>query len=156
MIPKKLHHYSFLGVLILLIIQGCAPVSQQSTTPYREKPSPHTAVGQQSRQADSGNKTKPAVSLPKNPIVADLGNQADRFIREGRLDTAAQTLERGLRIAPKEPTLWSQLASVKLLQKLYQQAQSLAAKSNSLAGGNTSLIRKNKSIIRKARALNSR
>ena len=68
-------------------------------------------------------------------------------MNEGRPDLAAATLERGLRAAPKDATLWSQLAEVKLQQQQYLQARSLAAKSNSLAGSNTTIVQKNHWII---------
>ncbi len=152
MMPKTLSLYFFLGLCLLLIMQACAPVRQQTATPYRERQEPPPReIGKQIEQVDSRGGLERTVFSKQNPIVVDIGHQADRLVSEGKLDIAAQTLERGLRIVPKEPTLWSQLAAVRLLQNLYQQAQSLAAKSNSLAGGNSSLIRKNRLIIRKAK-----
>ena len=71
-------------------------------------------------------------------------------MRNELLQAAAQTLERGLRIAPKNAYLWSQLADVRLRQKLYGQAISLASKSNNLAGGNKVIIRRNARIIEEA------
>jgi len=86
-----------------------------------------------------------------NAIAADFSRQAATQVNQGRLDLAAATLERGLRIAPKDARLWSQLAEVKLQQQHYRQARSLAAKSNSLAGNDTGLVPKNQWIIEEAR-----
>ncbi len=82
-----------------------------------------------------------------SPIAADFSRQANEQVRQGRSDLAVATLERGLRVAPKEAVLWSQLAEIKLQQQQYLQARSLAAKSNSLAGSNTKIIDKNHWII---------
>jgi Flp pilus assembly protein TadD len=83
-------------------------------------------------------------------IAADFGLQAQKQQRQGDLDMAAATLERGLRLAPKDPFLWSQLAEVRLLQKNYQQARTLAAKSSSLAGSDRTIVNKNNWIINQA------
>lgn len=96
--------------------------------------------------------TEPIRQDPKQTIViaADFSRQAAEQTRQGRPDLAAAILERGLRAAPKEAMLWSQLAEVKLQQQHYQQARSLAAKSNSLAGTNTTIVQKNYWIIEQA------
>jgi hypothetical protein len=59
-------------------------------------------------------------------------------------------LERGLRAAPKEAMLWTQMAEIKLQQQQYAQARALAAKSNSLAGTDTIITRKNHWIIQES------
>jgi Tfp pilus assembly protein PilF len=84
-------------------------------------------------------------------IAADFSREAAIQVSQGRLDLAAATLERGLRIAPKNAVLWSQLAEVKLQQHHYQQARSLAAKSNSLAGSYMDIVQKNQWIIEETR-----
>lgn len=71
-------------------------------------------------------------------------------MRQGRLDLAAATLERGLRIAPKDAMLWSQLAEVKLQQQHYRQARTLAEKSTSLADGSPDIVEKNRRIIKES------
>jgi len=73
-------------------------------------------------------------------------------MQQGQLTAAAQTLERGLRIAPKNGSLWSQLALVRLQQHRYGQAQSLAAKSINLARGDGTLIHRNQRIIEEAQS----
>ena len=95
-------------------------------------------------------RSRPAI-LQGNLVVQGISDQANQLIRKGELDAAAQTIERGLRIAPKEALLWSQLATVRLKQRRYGQAQSLAAKSSSLAPGNAALVSENQIIIESAR-----
>ena len=89
---------------------------------------------------------------PRQPesIATKFSHQAEIERRQGDLEMAAATLERGLRLAPKDPFLWSQLAEVRLQQKNYQQARTLAEKSTSLASPDKSIVSKNKWIIEQA------
>jgi tetratricopeptide (TPR) repeat protein len=126
-------------LLPLLIIQACATHQPQQPKPYHPKPP--------TQQSETRQSTIPPVAPTKNPIVQNIQAQATQLRNRGQLGAAAQTLERGLRIAPKDASLWSQLATVRLQQQQYSQAQSMAKKSNNLARTNTSLIQKNNSII---------
>ncbi len=136
--------YLFLSLLMFLLVQGCA--QHHTAPPYHQKPAPQQVIEQPAMQEITERPPAP----PEDSIVKDISNQANQLMRNGKLDAAAQTLERGLRIAPKEALLWSQLATVRLQQRHYGQAQSLAAKSSSLAKGNTKLIHKNQTIIEKS------
>ncbi|MEJ2154345.1 MAG: tetratricopeptide repeat protein [Desulfobacteraceae bacterium] len=51
------------------------------------------------------------------------------------VDEARANLERAVRIEPRNPLLWQELARVQLEQGQYRQAENMAAKSNTLAGG---------------------
>lgn len=90
-------------------------------------------------------------SSPPSTAVIALLDTASQQARAGRHDTAAATLERALRLEPRNPELWTRLAEVRLQQGDYEQAASLAAKSNNLAGNNTALINRNQDIIEQAR-----
>jgi Tfp pilus assembly protein PilF len=70
----------------------------------------------------------------------------------GRLATAAASLERALRIEPKNPRLWQELARLRLQQGDLAQAESLAARSNSFGGSDAALRAENQRIIEQARA----
>jgi len=69
----------------------------------------------------------------------------------GRLVQAAGSLERALRIEPRNPRLWHELARVRLRQGDSGQAANLAARSNSFAGNDGALRAANQSIIEQAR-----
>ncbi len=86
-----------------------------------------------------------------NPAVLELLNKAHDQAAAGRMDAAGANLERALRIEPRNPVLWQELARVRLDQRQYRQAESLAAKSNALAGGNRYLEEENRQIIDEAR-----
>ena len=73
-------------------------------------------------------------------------------VAAGRLPNAAATLERALRIEPRNPRLWHELAKVRLRQSDYSQAESLAARSNTYAGSDSELRAANQKVISDARA----
>jgi Tfp pilus assembly protein PilF len=69
----------------------------------------------------------------------------------GRLSNAAASLERALRIEPRNPRLWHELARVRLKQGQYAQAESMAARSNAWAGSDSTLREENQRLIEQAR-----
>lgn len=101
--------------------------------------------------ADPGSRVL-ARPTPARPIaVAQLLDTAHRQQRAGQHMAAASTLERALRIAPKDALLWHQLAGVRLAQGRWLLAEQMAAKSNNLAGNDRQLIADNWQLIAKAR-----
>ena len=83
-------------------------------------------------------------------VVALLG-QADSYRRAGDTGNEAATVERALRIEPKNARLWSRLAAIRLDQGQPQQAEQLALKSNSLAAGDRRLQSRNWQLVARAR-----
>lgn len=94
-------------------------------------------------------KTVPAP--PANPAVVALLNSADAKEQAGHYEQAAATLERALRLEPRNAMLWHRLARVRLHQGQWQVAVDTAAKSNSLAGGNADLQARNWAAIAEAK-----
>jgi tetratricopeptide (TPR) repeat protein len=91
------------------------------------------------------------VQPPSNPAVLALLDRADQQYAARDLDAAAGSLERALRIEPRNPRLWHRLASVRLDQGQLDQAIQLAAKSTSLAGYDRGLQARNWRLIASAR-----
>lgn len=78
--------------------------------------------------------TAPPPPVPQLPAAAaSLATQAEKQRESGDYVAAAATLERAIRIQPQEAYLWNRLARVRLDQKNYAQAGSLAQKSNALS-----------------------
>ncbi len=121
-------------VFLVALIAGCAvaPAPQQAPAPVVE-PAPRAS-------APSGN-----------VAVAGLVQSARSDTAAGRLANAAATLERALRIEPRNPRLWQELARVRLRQGEYAQTESVAARSNSWAGGDNALRAENWRLIAQAR-----
>ena len=87
----------------------------------------------------------------ENLAIAGLMDGARSDAAAGRLTNAAASLERALRIEPRNPRLWQELARVRLKQGDYVQAESTAARSNSWAGGDNQLRAENWRLIAQAR-----
>ncbi len=97
---------------------------------------------------------QPGASPPqasRNPAVVALLDQSRTQAASGRPEAAGAALERALRIEPRNPALWQELARIRLDQGQYRQAESLAAKANALAGDNRHLRAENWRIIGQAR-----
>ncbi|MCK7578423.1 MAG: tetratricopeptide repeat protein [Chromatiales bacterium] len=86
-----------------------------------------------------------APSLP--PAAAKLAGQAEQQRQAGDFAGAAASLERSLRIAPREAYLWNRLARVRLEQGQAAQAGNLASRANDLAGNKEDIKRDNWRII---------
>jgi predicted Zn-dependent protease len=83
--------------------------------------------------------------LPKpvmsgNPAVIALLDRAQIDSAAGKREAAGASLERGLRIEPRNAWLWQELAQLRLTQGQYVQAISLAQKSISFAGRERRLL----------------
>jgi len=110
------------------VVQYPAPVSEPLSVPVPAPPAP-----------------------TENAAVASLMDGARADAASGRLANAAASLERALRIEPRNPRLWQELARVRLKQGEYAQAESTAARSNSWAGGDSALRAENWRLIAQAR-----
>jgi predicted Zn-dependent protease len=93
----------------------------------------------------------PPAAHAESAAIAGLLDGARADAASGRLANAAASLERALRIEPRNPRLWQELARVRLKQGEYAQAESTAARSNSWAGGDSTLRAENWRLIARAR-----
>ncbi len=134
-----------LFLLALALIAGCA-------TPPAEEPA--------SIPAPQPEPAPPPIAAPEPPApparteniaVAGLMETARADAAAGRLSTAAAALERALRIEPRNPRLWQELARVRLQQRQFAQAESVAARSSSWAGADNALRADNWRLIAEAR-----
>jgi len=79
--------------------------------------------------------------------VIALLEQSKTHFEKNEYEQAAALLERALRIAPSNAVLWHNLAGVRLRQKDWDKAASLAAKSNTFAVSNQKLQLRNFIVI---------
>jgi len=112
-------------VLLLAMLAGCAGLP----APESERPPP----------------------VSKNNAVVALVDHARADAAAGRDVRAGAGLERALRIEPRNPALWQELARLRLAQGLYTEAEGLARKSNSFARGDRRLQGENWRLIGEAR-----
>ncbi len=87
------------------------------------------------------------VSKQREPVIIALLNEADTFASKGQSEKAAASIERALRIEPRNALLWHRLAVVRIQQQHWQQAIAMARKSNALAANNNKLKSENWGVI---------
>lgn len=114
------------------------------------KPEPPPSVEEPGKPEPPTPSPQPP-SHPAPPAVHALLEEAEAAARDGQWDNAAATLERAIRIQPRNPILWSRLANTRLQQHQYQAAEDLAKKSNVFAAGDRALIQQNWGLIAQAR-----
>lgn len=132
-------------IYAMALLAGCATAPE----PPKE-PAPAPAPEAQQLPAPSPERVPPPRA--ETTAVAGLMESARADTAAGRLPNAAATLERALRIEPRNARLWHDLAQVRLRQRDYAQAESLAARSNTLAGSDSDLRAANQRLIDEARA----
>ena len=120
--------------IFLFLLAACATQAPSPVEPPAPPPVPATPPKQE------------------NVAIAGLMDSARNDAASGKLGSAAATLERALRIEPRNPRLWHELAKVRLRQADYSQAESLAARSNTYAGSDGELRAANQKVISDARA----
>lgn len=163
----------FVVSLVLSILQGCASTpditplpapditSSAQIDPTIRRPIPVYADPDVPTSPANGENPTPQVldgpatysneSTSNSPTVLALLDQASRQEHSGSTEKAAATLERALRIEPKNARLWHRLAVLRFQQGQFTLAESLAAKSSMLAQGDWSLKQKNAELIEQVR-----
>lgn len=145
---------SILSVLVML--SACSNVQQRtqreglvvengvvSIDPFYQIPSD---------TMDSTPRVSSTSSSRNRTILAFLSQARDQE-RAGHPERAAAVIERALRIDPQNAQLWYRLALLRMQQKKYSLAASLAAKSNALARNDRRLQGKNKTLIQQTKIL---
>jgi Tfp pilus assembly protein PilF len=143
------------AVLVLILVHGCSTApSQQHPTPVVEQGQPLSAQQPPQEPQAPGYAPAPASAVTAHrqvPAVIALLQQAEQQANAGDLESAAASLERAIRIDPRNPVLWYHLATLRLSQGEPAQAEQLANKSNSLAAGNHAQQSRNWLLIAQAR-----
>jgi tetratricopeptide (TPR) repeat protein len=144
-------------VALVLLLGGCATTPVPEQVPSRSRAEPPVTTAGRYQPPEITAYREPAVPDYTRPApgraVQALMARAERQTDSGELVAAASSLERALRIEPKNAELWNRLAHLRYRQKQYSLAASLAAKSNALAGSDGALRADNNDLIRRARSL---
>jgi Tfp pilus assembly protein PilF len=82
---------------------------------------------------DKPERSEHKVTPDASSAISSLINDAKKHFEAGESEQAAALLERALRIDPRNPILWHNLAGVRLQQEDWSRAANLASKSNSFA-----------------------
>ena len=161
----------YLLCLISVALIGCQTTrgKHEGQWPYPEPPRPSSGNERPATQPDSNGivPVEPQVAplpeprtLPAYPKSADevsgaavvsLLKQARQAREAGNVQQAQASLDRALRIEPRNYFVWSSMGQTYLEQKNYAQAVTAAQKSNSLARGNVYVELENYRTIAAAR-----
>jgi tetratricopeptide (TPR) repeat protein len=135
----------FLLIAALALLAGC------ETVPEAPPAAPPAGPTETAPSAQAEAPPPPPIARSENTAVAGLMETARADAAAGKLSTAAASLERALRIEPRNPRLWQELARVRLHQRQFMQAESVAARSNSFAGSDNALRADNWRLIAQSR-----
>lgn len=100
---------------------------------------------------DAGGPAPPSSGQTMSTAGESLLTAGSEQRRAGDLGQAAMTLERALRIEPRQPALWLELALVRLDEGNFAQAEQLARKAGSLAPADSPLMDSIDAVIDEAR-----
>ncbi len=112
--------------LRLSVGQGEAPIDPSKTIPPVAQTYPVEEQPIQEGMIAPYNPSAETDMRAQNPAVIALLDGAYQQSESGQLDLAASKLERAVRISPRDPQVWSALAKIRLQQKKYALAVSLA------------------------------
>lgn len=171
MTQRAIDRYLLVFGVTLMILQGCASAPPERRPPPR--PAPHQpvkpppvsrpvplemrgpiqpeALPELPEPVEMATPEAPAPRHQPAPVVVSLLDEASRLEQQGELARASASIERGLRISPRDAHLWKRLARIRLLQERPQQAESLAKKSISFARGDQGLLADNWLLIAETR-----
>ncbi|MCF6226617.1 MAG: tetratricopeptide repeat protein [Xanthomonadales bacterium] len=116
-----------ISLFLLLFLSACASTGPAPSN--RTAPPVLTEVETEVRQPASEESAGIQVQPLQNPAVRQLLASASASESAGQLEQAAQMLERGLRIEPRDPELLQRMAEIRLQQEAWQQAISFATRS---------------------------
>lgn len=140
----------------MFLIAGCAGVKTAPTTNITvpETPiqgeTPQTTTPPQAGEGIIAEPVPKPIESTNNAVIALL-DRAKIDLGAGQREAAGSSLERALRIEPRNPWLWYELAQLRLAQGQYAQAVSLSHKSISFAGRDKSLQALNWRLVGNAR-----
>ena len=123
------------------------PVEDISTPKQEQIESPAASTMQQARFLPLDS------FAPLSPAVNALASAANQSSRSGDLEAATTTIERAIRIEPRNATLYYKLAVLRLKQSKPKLAEDLAKKALLLATNDTSLKKHSWLLVARAREL---
>ena len=173
--PHKLMRLITLILLVPIFLSACSQTTEKIPVPVEEKSSTiekkpaeiieaeEIEVATPERQANDelessseerqgSMEAAPVEDIRQSdPVVIAFLDDAEKQVSDGNIDQAIISLERAVRIKPKEPWLWHQLAVLKMKKELWQEAITLAQKSIALSGQNETLLAGNWQVIARSK-----
>ena len=154
--------YTGVVLAVLLLLAGCVPpdFGTPDTTQRTPVPPPTPPAGAVVRPVppvapvpEGSVEPQPPIrtSPPVNSASQALLVQSRSYKAAGNYDLAAASIERALRIEPRQPLLWLELGYIRLEEADYAQAESMGRKALSLSVGDAALTAQSEDLIAAAR-----
>lgn len=128
-------NFSLYLVLAILSLPACSTFQANSGASI-DHPNPAQSTGQ---------------VRTENSTVEHFVTTAREQFRNNKLNKSAETINRGLNIAPENPVLWHLLAKIRFLQDQYDECETLASRSLNYTNDNRQLANQNWRLIAHAR-----
>jgi tetratricopeptide (TPR) repeat protein len=154
------------AALVALLAAGCVP-PEMGQPPSTRAPVPSTAPTAPPPPAVAVIRPVPDIETappaPAEPLPAPrtappvssasqaLLTQSRGHQAAGRYEEAAASIERALRIEPRQPVLWLELGNIRLKEGDFAQAESMGRKALSLATGDAALTARAEQLIATAK-----
>jgi len=149
----------------LLLVSGCVPPDfgkqePAARTPVPTTPGPPTAgvvihPVPEAPPAPPGNmepQLPPArTAPPASAATQALLTQSRVHQAAGNYEQAAASIERALRIEPRQPLLWLELGNIRLKEGDFAQAEGMGRKALSLSAGDAALTARSEQLIATAK-----
>jgi len=151
------------ALLLAILAAGCVPPDmgrpQPSTTAPVPSTAPPPAVAVIRPVPDLGEAPPaPAEPLPAPRTAPPVSSASQALLTQsrshqaaGRYEQAAASIERAVRIEPRQPVLWLELGNIRLKEGDFAQAESMGRKALSLATGDATLTAKAEQLIATAK-----
>lgn len=90
--------------------------------------------------------------VPTDPVTAELLAQAERALARGDRGAARSTLERVIKLRPRDPVAWIELAELNHAEGEFEQALVVAQRARNLAGDDPAYLARIELVLARARA----
>ena len=140
-------------VLILVTLTACAathraPIVERTEHKIVSPPIDKSKIDlRQEHRGVSASSEKIEAPAPAKAAIDELLDLAERHILAADYDSAAQVINRALKIAPSEPMSWHKLAHLRYVEGQYAEAKLLALRSNALSSERPGVRRANWQLI---------
>lgn len=156
---------ALLSLMSLLLIAGCVPLDfgtpppsrtpVPTTRPATPPPAPVILSPVPEAPPAAPGTVEPQPSMRVAPPISAasqaLLSQSRSHQAAGNYDLAAASIERAVRIDPREPLLWLELGSIRLKEGDFAQAEAVGRKALSLSAGDAALTARAEDLIATAK-----
>jgi hypothetical protein len=149
------------ALLLITTLSGCVPPGG-TRAPTPKTPVPATRPAPPPAPAPVPTPEPPVTPTPAPSaparVIPPVSSASQALLNEsrshsaaGRYPQATASIERAIRIEPRQPVLWLELGNIRLKEGDYSQAESLGRKALSLSAGDAALSARAQQLISAAK-----